>query len=372
MKILSVLSVIALLVNSYDANARQPESPASLIMAIESTTSILIPGKTTHNEFKDNLKKIGCFPLTDKDRYAGRKEKASESLKNDRTNIYKFKTGLHLEDCKKPWDGLFINNNGKDYYRIYFNSDGNNINQYVKALTRKYHEPILIQRLQNTKEWTFNGSFATLTLVQDLSRDATYVSISDINDIQIIQNRISKEKKEAEEKRKAQEIKQKEAEELVKRSETYKGRILGLFTPGETSKEMFQLKLKQSQPDCRYKNDLLTTWSDDSQPCIKLPNNPKIKVYFSGEEGIFELIYNNRDEAKELLTKLNSKFGPGYITKVMDEKHTCWTDPNMAVIERKFKSAILYSFSSRQFYDRLVKEQLDLDKKANENLNGLF
>lgn len=296
---------ISSLATAYDFGT----TPEALLKEIEQVGAVLVPGQMSHEEMQKNLKGIGCYL---KPQLWSNPSAVSDDPFNARLGFFNKGAGVKkyssaTEEARADEKSCFGPFHVSWSTETVIISLGDGPAQLqpgdaYKALEQKYGVPVIKDESNNPRWWVFAaGNFAVKLMPS--SRGILNYEVQ-ILSAAVYQQYVAQRKAEEEAMRQDQLLKAAAAE----KAKTYKGRVLGVFNPGEQDgylvEAVFNLK------GCSVDNNGLI-----KGPCVALPGNPTAQLSWDDNP--------TEPGARLLLTysipKADTKGQFSYVSKAFEE-----------------------------------------------------
>lgn len=385
------LSAAALIAASGASAAASDRTADALIRQIEAVGKVAVPGETPHKTIIANLKKRGCHVKMIGDQKIGSDDPLEVTFASFERNGAKPDTfNPAASACFRPFT-MYWSDYGSP--EIELKLDNLDANSAWKALVKKYGKPIAEKAGSRSREgtWTFAAGNKTVELRKEFMDDvvvilpsAIYKNILGERDAR----RAAAEKAEAERREReaaeekarlereraereaaaaqaAREEEERLAREAAQRKEeaeqarvaeaarTYKGRFMGLITPGETDVRLVKEVIRQK--GCMLDGSKLVSATGGA--CVQLPGDPEIefqlsedassggsKVFLNYKNPILDLKFWAAAKKavgfggwEQLLSKLERDLKPIDPIVVKDQEFQAWGDDTMVVLAATLK-----------------------------------
>ena len=366
---------IAISALSFSASAYQLPAATDVLKTIDKLTKIVTPGVTTHDQLIKILKRKGCYFA-----YGERLPVSiGGELDNKKFPIYRYLSedyGSHGYDeltCFRPLGVDFLNTSDGDFFDIHYKNHlrGNDAAKIPELLEKKFGKGIILSE-GRVRQVLFKSDKCSVVLETSDIQELVRVGPRSFYDstVKAIEEKKIKEESERAEFLEKMEIERRKKIELKAEAENFKGRMLGVITPGETRLELVEEKL--SQLNCKISKDgSLVNYFNE--PCFTLPGDPTVKINELGNrELVVEINYSGERSFETLIRKLNNDFGRPYQIRVKNANHNMWGDDTLKVLQFSSGSNSAFFFMGVKVYQRLVEEQRKVDALKNKTLENLF
>ena len=354
-------------------------SADDMLKQVEEISKIIVPKQMTNEEILKNLQDRGChLELIDQDK-----------KKLVRPNPFDADLAFFRDSkgygCFKPFSTTWQRDKVVISLKVGFDSiDEETAKQ---ALDAKYGDPVGGYDIY--EGYVYAGQNYTIRLLRDFAE----------NQIQILsatlaQDLLRKNQLAAEERAKAEA----EAEKARIVAKHYKGRVLGIFTPGETNEALVQAVINEH--GCSIGRDGVLV--GDAGPCIDLPGSPLIYPLMNGEhntKGLKVILKysaspidknEKRMSVQEAFAQMKKKVAselkrlPNFTSEYLSAQ--AYGDENMVVLMMPEMKADAWGgieglvyFVSRGFYEAEIERQqikkndlLRMQRQKEENLKNIF